>query len=431
MSFQSFSLDPRVLAGVEALGYTQPTPIQQRAIPPLLQGHDIVGIAQTGTGKTAAFLLPILDRLVDGRGGRVRALVIAPTRELADQIHRVVGALGRGSALTSTTVYGAAPFAPQARALRRVDIVVACPGRLLAHLEARTVNLDALEVLVLDEADRLFDMGFLPPIRRILKKLPATRQTMLFSATMPKQVRTLTREALRAPVSIEVGEAAPAATISHALYTASQGGKTVLLVEILARERPRSAIVFTRTKHRAKSLARDLERSGCAATSLHGNLSQAQRRTALDAFRGGRFGVLVATDIAARGIDVSTVSHVINYDAPDTTDAYTHRVGRTGRATRTGQALTLITDEDWGFVKALEHVLRAPVERRQLEGAVERSAPHADRFQDRRSAQIARPRTSPASEPTSRRGGEQRKYCASRRKLTSARSVRSRSGNSA
>jgi len=424
MSFRSFSLDPRVLAGVDALGYTQPTPIQQRAIPPLLQGHDLVGIAQTGTGKTAAFLLPILDRLVDGRGGRVRALVIAPTRELADQIHQVVGALGRASGLTSTTVYGGAPFDPQVRALRRVDIVVACPGRLLAHLDARTVNLDALEVLVLDEADRLFDMGFLPPIRRILKKLPANRQTMLFSATMPKEVRTLTREALRAPVSVEVGEAAPAATISHALYAASRGGKTALLVEILARERPQSAIVFTRTKHRAKSLARDLARSGCDATSLHGNLSQSQRRTALDAFRGGRFGVLVATDIAARGIDVSTVSHVINYDAPDTTDAYTHRVGRTGRATRTGQALTLITDEDWGFVKALESVLRAPVERRRLEGAVERKAPHADRFQDRRSAQIARPLSSPANEAASRRGGEQRKHGAPRRKLSSARSVR-------
>ncbi len=424
MSFQSFSLDPRVLAGVEALGYTQPTPIQQRAIPPLLQGHDLVGIAQTGTGKTAAFLLPILDRLIDGRCGRVRALVIAPTRELADQIHNAIGALGSASALTSTTVYGGAPFSPQARALRRVDIVVACPGRLLAHLEARTVNLDALEVLVLDEADRLFDMGFLPPIRRILKALPAARQTMLFSATMPKEVRTLTREALRVPVSVEVGEAAPAATISHALYAAPRGGKTALLVEILARERPQSVIVFTRTKHRAKSLARDLERCGCIATSLHGNLSQAERRRALDGFRGGRFGVLVATDIAARGIDVSTVSHVINYDAPDTTDAYTHRVGRTGRATRTGQALTLITDEDWGFVKALENVLRAPVERRQLEGAAQRSAPHADRFQDRRSAQTTRPPMSPANKAAGPRGGAQRKYSAARRRLSSARSSR-------
>jgi ATP-dependent RNA helicase RhlE len=421
MSFRSFSLDPRVLAGVEALGYTQPTPIQQRAIPPLLQGHDIVGIAQTGTGKTAAFLLPILDRLIDGRGGRVRALVIAPTRELADQIHHATGALGRASALTSTTVYGGAPFGPQARALRRVDIVVACPGRLLAHLEARTVNLDALEVLVLDEADRLFDMGFLPSIRRILKEIPATRQTMLFSATMPKEVRALTREALRAPVSVEIGDAAPAATISHALYAASRGGKTALLVEILARERPQSVIVFTRTKHRAKSLARDLERSGCATTSLHGNLSQAERRTALDGFRGGRFGVLVATDIAARGIDVSTVSHVINYDAPDTTDAYTHRVGRTGRATRTGQALTLITDEDWGFVKALENVLRAPVERRQLQGGAQRSAPHGDRLRDRRGAQTARPSTSPANEATGAREGAPRKYGAARRRLSARR----------
>jgi ATP-dependent RNA helicase RhlE len=425
MSFESFSLDPRVLAGVEALGYMQPTPIQERAIPPLLQGHDVVGIAQTGTGKTAAFLLPILDRLIDGRRGRVRALIIAPTRELAEQIHHAIGALGRASALTSTTVYGGAPFGPQVRALRRVDIVVACPGRLLAHLEARTVNLDALEVLVLDEADRLFDMGFLPPIRRILKELPTTRQTMLFSATMPKEVRTLTHEALRAPVSLEVGEAVPAATISHALYAASHGGKTALLVEILALTRPQSAIVFTRTKHRAKSLARDLERSGCAVTSLHGNLSQTERRTALDGFRGGRFGVLVATDIAARGLDVSTVSHVINYDAPDTTDAYTHRVGRTGRATRTGQALTLITDEDWTFVKALERVLGRRLERRQLEGAGQRSTPHADRLQDRRGSQIARPPTSPANDaPIPRTTGAPRKYGTARRRLSSARSFR-------
>ena len=384
MSFQSFSLDPRILAGVEALGYDQPTPIQERAIPPLLLGHDVVGVAQTGTGKTAAFLLPILERLIDGPRGRLRALIIAPTRELADQIQQAIVAFGRKTGLSSATVYGGAPFGPQARALRSSDIIVACPGRLLAHLEARTANLSAVEILVLDEADRLFDMGFLPPIRRILRQLPASRQTMLFSATMPNEVRGLTREALREPVSVEVGNAAPVATISHALYSVSHHRKTALLVEILRRTEAESVIVFTRTKHRASRLAAELARSGCAVTSLQGNLSQGERRRAIEGFRRRQFDVLVATDIAARGIDVSTVSHVINYDAPDTADAYTHRVGRTGRATRTGEAFTLITNEDIALVKALDRVLGKRLERRRLEGFDEHRVLHAPSVDGRR-----------------------------------------------
>lgn len=368
MSFQSFSLDPRIFAGVEALGYTEPTPIQQRAIPQLLQGRDMVGVAQTGTGKTAAFALPILERLIDGPRGRLRALIVVPTRELADQIHQAIGALGRASGLKSTTVYGGVAWGPQVKGLRDADVVVACPGRLLAHLEARTVKVSALEILVLDEADRLFDMGFLPAIRRILRQLPAGRQTMLFSATMPEEVRWLAREALRDPVSVEVGESAPADTVSHALYPVSHGRKTALLTEILRCTEARSVIVFTRTRHRAKSLARELGGTGHAVTALQGDLSQPERRRAIEGFRRGQFAVLVATDIAARGIDISSVSHVINYDAPATADAYTHRVGRTGRATRTGEALTLVTNEDAELVRTLERVLGQRLERRRLEG---------------------------------------------------------------
>ncbi len=368
MSFQSFSLDPRIFAGIEALGYTEPTPIQEQAIPPLLQGRDMVGVAQTGTGKTAAFALPMLARLIDGPRGRLRALILVPTRELADQIHQAIGALGRASGLRCTTIYGGVAWGPQAKALRDADVVVACPGRLLAHLEARTVKVSALEILVLDEADRLFDMGFLPVIRRILKQLPASRQTMLFSATMPEEVRRLAREALRNPVSVEVGEAAPAATVSHALYPVLHGRKTALLTELLRRTEVRSVIVFTRTKHRAKSLARELGGAGRAATALQGDLSQPERRRAIEGFRRGQFDVLVATDIAARGIDISTVSHVINYDAPATAEDYTHRVGRTGRATRTGEALTLVTSDDTELVRALERVLGKRLERRSLEG---------------------------------------------------------------
>jgi len=374
MSCQSFSLDPRILADIVAVGYTEPTPIQRRAIPTLLEGRDVVGVAQTGTGKTAAFVLPILERLINGPRGAVRALIIVPTRELADQIHQAVGTLGRGSGLRSATVYGGVGWLPQAKSLRNADVVVACPGRLLAHLEARTVKLAALEVLVLDEADRLFDMGFLPPIRKILGQLPTKRQTMLFSATMPDEVRRLASQALRNPVSIEVGEVAPPATLSHTIYPVSHGRKTALLTEILRRTQRTSVIVFTRTKHRAKSLARELASTGHAAVSLQGNLSQAERRRALDGFRQGKFDVLVATDIAARGIDVATVSHVINYDAPDTADAYTHRVGRTGRATRTGEALTLVTDEDASLVRALERILGKPLERRRVEGFDVRSS---------------------------------------------------------
>ena len=368
MSFQSFSLDPRVSAGIEAAGYAAPTPIQEQAVPPLLAGNDLIGVAQTGTGKTAAFVLPILDRLLDGPRGRLRALIIVPTRELADQIHEAIGVLGRATGLRSATVYGGVAWMPQQRALREADIVVACPGRFLAHLEAHTAKVGMLEVLVLDEADRLFDMGFLPDIKRILSALPRKRQTMLFSATMPSEVRKLTREALSEPVSVEVGHSAPADTVSHALYPVTQSRKTALLFELLQRPEMKSVIVFTRTKHRTKSLARDLHGRGFRVTSLQGNLSQSERRRAIEGFRAGRYSVLVATDIVARGIDIEHVSHVINFDAPDNVDGYTHRIGRTGRATRTGEALTLVTGEDTDLVRMLERVLDKGLEVRHLDG---------------------------------------------------------------
>ncbi len=375
MSFQSLSLDPRVLAGVDALGFTEPTPIQERSIPSLLEGRDLLGVAQTGTGKTAAFVLPILTRLIDGPRGRLRALIIAPTRELAEQIHETVRALGKASHLRSAVVYGGVGWIPQERALRTCDVLVACPGRLLAHLEAGTVRLDQVEVLVLDEADRLFDMGFLPSIRRLLRAVPSDRQTMLFSATMPSEVRSLAREALRNPVSVEVAADAPAATVSHAIYPVSHGRKTALLVEILRSPETKSVIVFTRTKHRAKALHRDLANSGRKVTSIQGNLSQNERRRALDGFKSGEFDVLVATDIAARGLDIEAVSHVINYDAPDTVDSYTHRIGRTGRATRTGEAYTLVTHEDMMLVRTVERVMGKTLERKSVEGFEDRFAP--------------------------------------------------------
>ena len=369
MSFTSFNLHPQVEAGVKALGYNTPTPIQRQAIPPVLQGHDVMGLAQTGTGKTAAFVLPILERLIKGPSGRVRALVIAPTRELAEQIHDAIRALGYHTKRRSTTIYGGVSMNPQIQKLRTgVEIVVACPGRLLDHIRQGTINLSSVEVLVLDEADRMLDMGFVPDIREIIKHVPARRQTLLFGATMPDDIRRLANEILRTPVTVQVDPAAPADTVAHALYPVAQHLKTPLLLELLRHTDTESVLIFTRTKHRAKRLGEQLERAGYQAASLQGNLSQNQRQAALDGFRDGSYQVLVATDIAARGIDVSRISHVINYDMPDCTDSYTHRIGRTGRADKTGDAFTFITREDESMVHSIERVLGAKVERRRLEG---------------------------------------------------------------
>jgi len=369
MPFQSFSLHPKVLNGVTSAGYQTPTPIQAQAIPKIMAGHDIMGLAQTGTGKTAAFALPILHRLMQGPRKQVRALVIAPTRELAEQINDSLQELGRQTRLKSITVYGGVGVNPQIEKLKNgVEIVVACPGRLLDHINQGTIDLSQLELLVLDEADQMFDMGFLPDIRRILKHLPAQRQTLLFSATMPPEIRGLAREILRDPVTVQVDTVAPAATVTHALYPVAQHLKTPLVLQLLKHTDTESVLIFTRTKHRAKRLGEQLEKAGYTAASLQGNLSQNRRQAAMDGFRSGRFQILVATDIAARGIDVSQVSHVINYDIPDTTEAYIHRIGRTGRAAKSGDAFTLVTDDDGAMVRAIEKTLGTAIERRTIQG---------------------------------------------------------------
>jgi len=369
MGFDRFGFHPSISSCIERMGYAQPTPIQEKAIPVVLAGQDVLGQAQTGTGKTAAFVLPILQRLTDKKGGVVRALIVAPTRELAEQIHNAVREMGRNTRVRSVTVYGGVGMGNQLNNLRRgADIVVACPGRLLDHIQRRTIDLSHMEVLVLDEADRMLDMGFLPDIRRILAHVPKKRQTLLFSATLPEDIRRLAREFMHDPVTVQVGTSAPVETVSHAIFPVPQHLKTPLLIELLRRTDTRSVLVFTRTKHRAKRLAGQLEESGFKAASLQGNLSQSRRQAAMDGFRSGAFQILVATDIAARGIDVSTISHVINYDIPQTADAYLHRIGRTGRVDRTGDAFTLITHEDESELRAIERLLGARIEVRMLEG---------------------------------------------------------------
>ncbi|MBC2734845.1 MAG: DEAD/DEAH box helicase [Desulfobacteraceae bacterium] len=337
-------------------------------MPTVLEGRDVMGLAQTGTGKTAAFALPILNRLIQGKRGTLRALIVAPTRELAEQIHDAFGVLGRQTGLRSATAYGGVSINPQINRFKRgIDILVACPGRLLDHLQRKTVSLSRLEVLVLDEADQMFDMGFLPDIRRIIAKTPSERQTLLFSATMPREIAHLAQETLNQPVTVKVGRTAPAATVSHALFPVAQHLKTAMLMELLRHTNTESVLVFTRTKHRAKRLGEQLGKAGYRSASLQGNLSQNRRKAALDGFRDGTYQILVATDIAARGIDVTQISHVINYDIPNTPDAYIHRIGRTGRAARSGDAFTLAADEDRSMVRSIERVLGAPLERRHLE----------------------------------------------------------------
>ena len=380
MGFESFNFHPKVEAGIAAAGYVSPTPIQAQAIPAVMEGRDVMGLAQTGTGKTAAFVLPILHRLIQGKRGGIQALIIAPTRELAGQIHESIGVLGRQARIRSASIYGGVDIKQQIKKLRGgVEIVVACPGRLLDLLDQRALSLSHLEVLVLDEADRMFDMGFLPDIRKIIRNVPAERQTLLFSATMPDDISRLAREVLSEPVTVQVNASAPANTVAHALYPVEQHLKSALLIELLRQTDTESVLVFTRTKHRAKRVGELLEKSGYRAASLQGNLSQNRRREALDGFRDGSYKILVATDIAARGIDVARISHVINYDMPDTIDAYTHRIGRTGRAQKTGDAFTFITSEDEAVVHNIERVLGEKVERRRMDGFdYKRKAPLRD-----------------------------------------------------
>ena len=355
------------MQGIRNAGYESATPIQEAAIPAALRGRDIIGTAQTGTGKTAAFVLPILNKLLDGPRGVPRALIVTPTRELAEQIHQVFRALAVGTKLRSTTIYGGVGANRQIKALKEgVEILVATPGRLLDLLQQRYARLHNIEVLVLDEADRMFDMGFLPDVRRIIKAVPTQRQTMLFSATFPPEVELLASQSLTNPQRIAMGISRPAHTVTHALYPVPSHLKSALLLKLLRQIDTDSVLIFTRTKHRADKVARQIAHAGFRVTSLHSNRTQGQRENALRGFKTGHFRIMVATDIAARGLDIESISHVINYDMPDTADAYIHRIGRTGRAQRTGDAFTLVTPEDYDMIRTLERIMGGPIKRETL-----------------------------------------------------------------
>jgi ATP-dependent RNA helicase RhlE len=367
LNFEQFTLDSRLMQGIKNAGYETATPIQEAAIPAALRGRDIIGTAQTGTGKTAAFVLPILTKLLDGPRGMPRALIVTPTRELAEQIHQVIRALSVGTRLRSATIYGGVTASRQIKALKDgVEILVACPGRLLDLVQQRHAKLERIEILVLDEADRMFDMGFLPDVKRIIKAVPVQRQTMLFSATFPAEVELLAKSALVEPQKIAMGISKPAITVTHALYPVPSHLKSALLIKLLKQINSDSVLVFTRTKHRADKVARQIAHAGFRVTSLHGNRTQGQREQALHGFKTGHFPIMVATDIAARGLDIESITHVINYDMPDTADAYIHRIGRTGRAQRTGDAFTLVTPEDSDMIRALERIMAGPIKREVL-----------------------------------------------------------------
>jgi ATP-dependent RNA helicase RhlE len=357
--FTQLKLHPSLTAAIKDLGYVRPTPIQAEAIPPAMQGRDVIATAQTGSGKTAAFLLPIVHHLLDKPRRTTRALVLAPTRELAAQILEDLNTLAVHTPVSGAAVFGGVGMGPQEHAFRSgVDVIIATPGRLLDHLRNRYVKLNQIEYVVLDEADRMLDMGFLPEIRRILGFLPARRQTLLFSATMPPPIAALAREMLRDPVSIQMQRhVAPAGGITQAVYPVVQGLKASLVAHLLTKGSMTQALVFTRTKHRANRLAESLVKSGIKAERIHGNRSQSQRTAALAGFRNGTFPVLVATDIAARGIDVNALGHVVNFDVPLAPDDYIHRVGRTGRAEATGEAFTLVSPEEEGALQDIERAL--------------------------------------------------------------------------
>jgi ATP-dependent RNA helicase RhlE len=367
--FNELGLSAEVLKAVRDAGYTTPTPIQAQAIPLVLKGRDLMGLAQTGTGKTAAFTLPIVDRLLDGPR-RTRALVLTPTRELCVQVEESVHKYARHSDLSVVSVYGGVPLEPQQKKLRAgVDIVVATPGRLIDHLERQNVVFDDLEVLVLDEADRMLDMGFAPQINRIISDVPSYRQTLLFSATMPPEVEALARKYLRKPLVVQVGRRSQAAsTVTHAVYPVPRERKSALLANLLRQETLDSVLVFTRTKHGADRVVRHLEREGIEATAMHADKTQPQRTKALQDFKSGKVRVLVATDIAQRGLDISDITHVINYDVPQQAEDYVHRIGRTGRAEKEGDAFTFMSPDEIAMVRSIERVIGQPIPRISVPG---------------------------------------------------------------
>ena len=374
MPFSSLGLDPKILQAVKEAGYTEPTPIQAAAIPQIVSGHDLIGIAQTGTGKTAAFTLPMLTRLAASLGGEqqrgTRALVIAPTRELAAQIEENVRIYSKHLRFSVATIFGGVGERPQMAALRAgTNLIIACPGRLLDLMNQRCANFSALEFLVLDEADRMLDMGFLPDIRRIVKQLPQKRQTLLFSATLSKEIEQLTGEFLRHPKTVQIGRRSnPAETVTQMVYEVPMHLKPGLLSHLLSDPAMDSVLVFTRTKHGADRVARRLEQQGIKCGTLHANRSQNQRLRALKEFKEGALRVLVATDIAARGIDVDGISHVVNYDFPMHSEDYVHRIGRTGRALAIGDAISFVTPEDHGPLKSLERFIGRGIVRKKAEG---------------------------------------------------------------
>ncbi len=369
MNFNSFAFNPQINAGIVRAGYETPTPIQSKTIPEIMDGKDVLGLAQTGTGKTAAFVLPILQQLMKGERGKIRALVLAPTRELAEQTHAAFRQLGAKSGLHAMSIYGGVSAKPQIAQLRRgVDIVVACPGRLLDLMNQRQVDLSSIEIFVLDEADHMVDMGFLPDVKRIISALPNKHQTLLFSATMPTKINDLAIKMMNDPVKVEINIHKPIDKIDHAIFPVDQTHKLNVLLRLLHQQESDQVLVFTRTKRRATKLAQQLDEAGISSTSLQGNLSQSRRDAAMRAFRKGHVKVLVATDIAARGIDVMEVSHVINYDIPDTAEAYTHRTGRTGRMENLGTAFSLVTQDDLSMVRSIERLMGKKLERRNVSG---------------------------------------------------------------
>ena len=368
-NFDGLGLSQPVLAAIADAGYTVPTPIQMEAIPLIVQGRDVMGLAQTGTGKTAAFTLPIVNRLLDGPR-RTRVLVLTPTRELCIQVEESVRKYAKHAPLGVAPVYGGVPLEPQQKKLRAgVDIVVATPGRLIDHLDRQNVVFDDLEVLVLDEADRMLDMGFAPQINRIVDQLPSYRQTLLFSATMPSEVEALARKYLRKPVVVQVGRRSGVAnTVTHAVYPVPKDKKSALLASLLLKEELDSVLVFVRTKHGADRVVRHLEKEGIRSTAMHADKTQPQRVKALEDFKAGRVRVLVATDIAQRGLDITGISHVINYDVPQQAEDYVHRIGRTGRALNEGDAFTFMAPDEISMVRTIERVIGQPIPRISMPG---------------------------------------------------------------
>ena len=413
MSFRALGLEANILKAVQEAGYTEPTPIQAAAIPQILLGHDLIGIAQTGTGKTAAFVLPILAKLSGtinpNSRHNIRCLVLAPTRELVVQIEENVRAYSKHLPLRMATVYGGVSERPQIQALRNgVDIVVATPGRLLDLMQQRQCDFSNLSFLVLDEADRMLDMGFLPSIRQIVKALPQKRQTLLFSATLSKEIESLTHEFQRSPKTVQIGRRAnPAETVTQLIYEVPKHLKPALLIHLLKEPKMDMVLVFSRMKHSADRIARNLENGGIKTATLHSNRSQNQRLRALKDFKSGAVRVLVATDIAARGIDVDGISHVVNYDFPMHAEDYVHRIGRTGRAQAVGDAISFVTPEDHGTLRSLERFIGRGIVRKRAEGFnYNVAAPAFDTSGDRE----RRPQVSPRqnrghSSPSGNRAG--------------------------